>query len=74
MLALQTPQQQTHQVCDCQAEPMEHLSETARLVLNQERLLAELRRDVQLGIDSGPSIPADQLFAELTARYADHPA
>ena len=36
-----------------------------------ERLSAELRQTIQEGIDSGPAIPADQVFAELNARYAD---
>ena len=36
-----------------------------------ERLSAELRQTIQEGIDSGPPIPADQVFAELNARYAD---
>ncbi len=34
----------------------------------------DLRQAVQDGIDSGPAIPADLIFAELTARYASHPA
>jgi antitoxin StbD len=36
-----------------------------------ERLSAEMRRTIQEGVDSGPAIPADQVFAELNARYAD---
>ncbi len=36
-----------------------------------ERLSAELRQTIQEGIDSGPAIPADQVFAELNARYAN---
>ncbi|MDA8254988.1 MAG: type II toxin-antitoxin system prevent-host-death family antitoxin [Betaproteobacteria bacterium] len=36
-----------------------------------ERLSADLRQTIQEGIDSGPAIPADQVFAELNARYAD---
>ena len=35
------------------------------------RLSADLRHAVQEGIDSGPAIPADQVFAELNARYAE---
>lgn len=35
-----------------------------------ERLNADLRAAIQAGIDSGPSIPADELFAELTNRYS----
>jgi antitoxin ParD1/3/4 len=37
-------------------------------------LFADLRQAVQDGIDSGPAIPADQIFAELIARYASHHA
>ena len=36
-----------------------------------ERLSADLRQTIQEGIGSGPAIPADQVFAELNARYAD---
>ena len=36
-----------------------------------ERLSADLRQVIQDGIDSGPAISADQVFAELNARYAD---
>lgn len=35
------------------------------------RLNADLRAAIQDGIDSGPAIAADDLFAELTARYAE---
>lgn len=36
-----------------------------------ERLSADLRRAIQEGIDSGPAIPSDRLFAELNTRYAE---
>lgn len=36
-----------------------------------ERLSADLRMTIQEGIDSGPSIADDDLFAELNARYAE---
>ncbi|MDP2824121.1 MAG: type II toxin-antitoxin system prevent-host-death family antitoxin [Sulfuritalea sp.] len=36
-----------------------------------KRLNADLRQAIQEGIDSGPAIPADQVFAELNARYAE---
>ena len=35
-----------------------------------ERLNADLRAAIQEGIDSGPAIAADDLFAELNDRYA----
>lgn len=38
-----------------------------------ERLNAELRSSIQEGIDSGPAIVADEVFAELNARYAPAP-
>ena len=36
-----------------------------------ERLNADLRVAIQEGIDSGPAIPAADVFAELSARYAE---
>jgi antitoxin StbD len=36
-----------------------------------ERLNADLRQAIQEGIDSGPAIPAEEVFAELNTRYAD---
>lgn len=36
-----------------------------------ERLSADLRQAIQEGIDSGPAIPADQVFAELNTRHAE---
>ncbi len=36
-----------------------------------ERLNADLRAAIQDGIDSGPAIPAEDVFAELSARYAE---
>lgn len=36
-----------------------------------ERLNADLRAAIQDGIDSGPAIPAEDVFAELEARYAE---
>jgi antitoxin StbD len=36
-----------------------------------ERLNAGLRADIQEGVASGPAIPADEVFAELKARYAE---
>lgn len=36
-----------------------------------ERLNADLRQAIREGIDSGPAISADQVFAELNARYAE---
>ncbi|OHC62979.1 MAG: prevent-host-death protein [Rhodocyclales bacterium RIFCSPLOWO2_02_FULL_63_24] len=36
-----------------------------------DRLNADLRHAIQEGIASGPAIAADDLFAELNARYAE---
>ncbi|HAT51450.1 MAG: type II toxin-antitoxin system Phd/YefM family antitoxin [Nitrospirae bacterium] len=36
-----------------------------------ERLNADLHMAIQEGIDSGPAISADDVFAELNARYAE---
>ena len=35
--------------------------------------LEALREAIKAGLDSGPGIPADQVFAELRARYAVKP-
>lgn len=35
-----------------------------------ERLNADLRQSIHEGIASGPAIPAEDVFAELNARYA----
>ena len=37
----------------------------------ERRDLEALRDAIKAGLDSGPGIPADQVFAELRARYAD---
>ena len=36
-----------------------------------DQLGANLRKSIHDGIDSGASIPAEQIFAELGARYAE---
>jgi antitoxin StbD len=36
-----------------------------------ERLNADLRLSIQEGIDSGPAISSEDVFAELNARYAE---
>jgi len=36
----------------------------------ERRDLEALRTAIRAGLDSGPAIPADQVFAELRARYA----
>lgn len=38
------------------------VAEALRLLQAKERCLDQLRRDVQAGIDSGPSIPASEAF------------
>lgn len=37
------------------------------------RDLDALRAAIKTGLNSGPGIPADQVFAEMRARYADKP-
>lgn len=37
----------------------------------ERRDLEALRDAIKAGLDSGPAIPADEVFAELRARYAD---
>ena len=36
-----------------------------------ERLNADLRTEIQQGIESGDALPAEDVFAELNARYAE---
>jgi len=36
----------------------------------ERRELEALRAVIKAGLESGPAIPADQVFAELRARYA----
>ncbi|MDP2786842.1 MAG: type II toxin-antitoxin system ParD family antitoxin [Pseudomonadota bacterium] len=51
----------------------EVVREALRLMEDQERLrelhIAELRRQVQEGMNSGPGIPAEEVFARLEAKY-----
>lgn len=37
----------------------------------ERRDLDALRAAIKAGLNSGPGLPADQVFAELRARYAD---
>ena len=37
----------------------------------QQMEIDRLRREIQIGRDSGPTISAEVVFAELRARYAD---
>ena len=37
----------------------------------ERRELETLRDAIKAGLDSGPGIPVDEVFAELRARYAD---
>lgn len=39
----------------------------------ERRELETLRDAIKAGLDSGPGIPADEVFAELRARYAGKP-
>ena len=49
----------------------EALREWTRSRDAERRDLDVLRAAIRAGLDSGPGIPADQVFAELRARYAD---
>lgn len=46
----------------------EILRDGLRAIEDRETKLQNLRDAVQKGIDSGPSIPADEVFAEMRAR------
>ncbi len=48
----------------------EALRDWARKRDAERRDLELLREAIKAGLDSGPTIPADQVFAELRARYA----
>lgn len=41
------------------------VNEALRLMKEHDRRIADLRREVQLGIHSGPSIPGDEVFERL---------
>lgn len=49
----------------------EALREWTRSRDAERRDLDALRAAIKTGLDSGPGLPADQVFAELRARYAD---
>jgi antitoxin ParD1/3/4 len=49
----------------------EALREWTRSRDAEQRDLEALRAAIKAGLDSEPGIPADQVFAELRARYAD---
>jgi len=49
----------------------EALREWTRARDAERRDLETLRAAIRAGLDSGLGIPADQVFAELRARYAD---
>ncbi len=48
----------------------EALREWMRSRDSDRRDLETLQTAIRAGLDSGPAIPADQVFAELRARYA----
>ncbi len=49
----------------------EALREWARARDAERRDLDALRAAIRAGLDSGPGLPAEEVFAELRARYAD---
>ncbi len=49
----------------------EALREWTRARDAERRDLDALRAAIRAGLDSGPGMPADQVFAELRSRYAD---
>lgn len=56
------------------ASVSEGVREALRLMEDQESLrelhTADLRRQVEEGMNSGPGIPAEEVFARLGAKYA----
>jgi antitoxin ParD1/3/4 len=51
----------------------EIIRDALRLLEEQEKLreirLDYLRKEIAIGVNSGPGIPAEEVFAELKARY-----
>jgi antitoxin ParD1/3/4 len=50
----------------------EALREWTRARDIERRDLESLREAIQVGLNSGPGIPAEEVFAELRARYANN--
>ena len=48
----------------------EALRDWIRIRDTERRELEALRAAIKTGLDSGPGIPADEVFAEIRARYA----
>ncbi len=45
--------------------PDQVIDTALRLLADQKQKLADLKKDIQKEFDSGPSIPGEQVFAEL---------
>lgn len=45
--------------------PDQVIDTALRLLAERQQKLADLKKDIQKGFDSGPSIPGEQVFAEL---------
>ncbi len=45
--------------------PDQVIDTALRLLAEREQKLADLKKDIQKGFDSGPSIPGEQVFAKL---------
>ncbi len=45
--------------------PDQVIDAALRLLAGRNQKLADLKEDIQKGFDSGPSIPGEQVFAEL---------
>ncbi len=45
--------------------PDQVIDTALRLLAERKQKLADLKKDIQKGFDSGPSIPGEQVFAEL---------
>ncbi|MEM9343431.1 MAG: type II toxin-antitoxin system ParD family antitoxin [Pseudomonadota bacterium] len=51
----------------------EALREWVRSRDEERRDLETLRSAIKAGLESGPGLPAEEVFAELRARYAERP-
>ncbi len=47
------------------ASPDQVIDTALRLLADRKQKLADLKKDIQKGFDSGPSVSGEQVFAEL---------
>ena len=65
------PDRRRRRVCLASEVVREALRDWTRNRDTERRELETLRDAIKAGLDSGPGIPADEVFAELRVRYAN---